>query len=200
MATPKSKKRIIISGILLGLGVISTSALHFLNDKNPMDNPTSCATAMIELEQKRRCGFVDLGYVRLTGVVKYIEENLGDGDLTVDIKPDPRFDYLRWYKGVETSHSKDGTIHVEIMPCERQFSDIESVLKKIVEQHKKGKIIRVAVEGRFAFDGVDHTPTGTWQRIEETKICLAGRDPGPTIGWTEVHPVYSVEILEILEP
>lgn len=143
---------------------------------------TDCATATVIFEQKKRCGFKDLGVLAtLKGEVIRIKTH-SDGDFSLDVIPDSGYEYLLFFGGQKNRNY----IHIEFMPCERVYADVAPLLE-IVEVGDKVKIT-----GRWAFDGVDHRGEPEDQLFR----CLEGREPDPNLGWVEIHPAYSIELLE----
>lgn len=154
----------------------------------------TCASAHVFFEQKKRCGFVDLGrLVTAEGCVRKTKIHT-DGDFSIDIIPDEDYQYLLDYEGRRTRRY----LHTEFMPCERTYSDVEAVLQKVATHHQSDEFdyrecsMRVRVTGRWAYDGVDHR--GEWR--DQLGNCLNGRGVDPAVGWTEIHPAYTVEIIE----
>lgn len=147
-----------------------------------------CAASQVIFEQKRRCGFLDLGeLVTVVGtVLKAATHN--DGDRSILVIPDMGYERLLFYKG----HLTRSQLHVEFMPCERLYTDVEVPLAEVLRRFEEEIPTRVRITGRWAYDGVDHR--GEWR--DQLGNCLGGREADPTVGWTEIHPAYSVEILE----
>lgn len=179
-----------ITGALVALAGAAGYLAHCVTGTPVPESPfgLSCAPAVAILEQKKRCGFADLGQlIEIEGtVIKSKFHN--DGDRSVDVIPDPEYGWVLWYGGFRNRDY----IHVEFMPCERTYVDVESVLGEVHRRYEEGTPTRVSILGRWAYDGVDHR--GDWETQLET--CLDGRAPDPTVGWTEIHPAYAVEILE----
>lgn len=182
-------------GILIALGLVSTYAAAKLGGTIAPESKwlMTCASSHVVLEQKKRCGFLDLGeLVTAEGVVIRTKIH-NDGDSSINIRLDPRSRWLLTYKGRKTRDY----LHVEFMPCERTYADVESVLVKVREHveaaQAKGEkpTMRVRITGRWAYDGVDHR--GKWK--DQIGNCIDGRDADPAVGWTEIHPAYTVEIL-----
>jgi hypothetical protein len=176
--------------VAVGLTVIATwFAAQWAKDDVPESAyGMSCAANMAILEQKKRCGFVDLGQmITITGQVKRSKTHK-DGDRSIDIYPDDEFEWVLYYKG----HSTRDYIHTEFTPCERSYEDVAAALEEVKTRWEAGEKLRVAITGRWAYDGVDHR--GEWR--EQLDKCLDGLDPDPSVGWLEIHPAYSVEVLD----
>lgn len=178
-----------ITAILVSLGVVGGYVAHMINSSPLPESKwgVSCAPAITILEQKKRCGFIDLGQ-QITVVGKVIRTKIhADGDFSVDIVPNPGYEWVLFYGG----YKNRGYLHVEFMPCERTYIDVESVLKEVSRRYNEGIYTEVSVTGRWAFDGVDHR--GKWE--DQLHNCLETRSPDPSVGWTEIHPAYSITIL-----
>lgn len=179
-----------IAGIGIALAVLSGWAVAYVQgDVAPKSKwGLTCAPAWAVFDQKKRCGFVDLGeLVTLEGTAIRTKTH-NDGDFSVNVIPDPFFERLLEYEGRRNREY----VHVEFMPCERTYVDVESVLQRVKARLDQGVSTRVRITGRWAFDGVDHN--GEWR--EQLEKCLSTRPPNPDIGWVEIHPAYSIEIIE----
>ena len=177
-------------GGLVVLGIASTWVASKLGGS---DTPMSflsvpCATAMVILDQKRRCGFVDLGRIVVAEGLVTRSKIHTDGDRSVTIIPDIQHRYLLKYK----DQSRRTHLKAEFMPCERDYADVEDVLIEVGRRMDAGIPTRVAIMGRWAYDGVDHR--GEFK--DNLDLCLEAREPDPAVGWTEIHPAYSIEILK----
>jgi len=182
-----------LKGGALGLALTILVVLGLINKDGIPESDTgmTCAANIAVLEQKKRCGFVDLGQmVTITGQVKRSKTHK-DGDRSIDIYPDDEFEWVLYYKGQSTR----SYIHAEFTPCERNYEDVAAALDEVMKRYSDGESLRVEITGRWAYDGVDHN--GEWR--EQLDKCLTGREPDPSIGWVEVHPAYSVRILEPLD-
>lgn len=188
--------RTYLIGVLVALGTASTYLAARIGGSEVPESLSgnSCASSHVVFEQKKRCGFLDLGeLVAVEGCLKSTKTH-SDGDQSVDVYPDPEFEHLLSYEGRRTRHY----LHNEFMPCERTYDDVEKVLAEIKAHtesdawDKAGCSMRVRVTGRWAYDGVDHR--GEWR--DQLGNCLNGRGADPAVGWTEIHPAYMVEILD----
>jgi len=150
-----------------------------------------CVDWFVVVEFKRGCGFVDLGQlVTAQGTVLDIGE-AEDGDFIVDLILDEPYRWLLYYGDRETSRNGNGSIHVEVMPCERRYADIAAQVAAVKAAVAAGGPVRLGVEGRWSFDGVEHLGL-----LEGIAQCAIGKDPDPSNGWTEIHPAYSLTVLE----
>jgi hypothetical protein len=184
-------------GILVAVGATSTYIAATISGQS-LKGPKSmlglqCASSHVVFEQKKRCGFVDMGeLVTVEGLVIKTKIHT-DGDSSINIRVDPGYERLLEYQGRKTRNY----LHVEFMPCEREYVDVEPILAKVRKHYEDSKAagvkptMRVRVTGRWAYDGVDHR--GKWR--DQLGNCLGGRGPDPDVGWTEIHPAYTVEIL-----
>lgn len=185
----KTFKKILIGG-LVAVSLVGTWLAAKLDGP---EAPTSeygltCAASQIIFEQKRRCGFEDMGeLVTVEGRVTKTRTH-PDGDRSVNVVPDPEFERLLYYKGRKTRNY----LHVEFMPCERIYTDVDTPLATVLLRYETGVPTRVRITGRWAYDGVDHR--GKWR--DQLGNCLGGRDADPDVGWTEIHPAYTIEIIE----
>ena len=187
-------------GILVALGVASTWIAAKLGGEVAPESKwlVECASSHVVFAQKKRCGFVDLGeLVTAEGCVIGTKTH-NDGDRSINIRPDKPFERLLYYQGRKTKNY----LHVEFMPCEREYVDVEAVLEEIMDHYNSEDYnraecsMRVRVTGRWAYDGVDHR--GVWR--DQLGNCLGGRGPDPDVGWTEIHPAYTVEVLNASYP
>jgi len=179
-----------IASILVALGTAGGFlAAHIQGDVIPDSNwGVSCAPAWAVFDAKKRCGFVDLGeLVAVSGRVKKTKIHQ-DGDFSLDIVPEPQYEWVLSYKG----QARRSYIHVEFMPCERTYADVEPVLQEVARRIAAGETVHVRVVGRWAYDGVDHN--GEWRK--QLSTCLETREPDPALGWTEIHPGYTIRIRE----
>lgn len=182
----QSWKRWIIGG-LVAMGVASSYAAGWVGGRKvpPSKWGMTCAGAQAILDQKRACGFLDLGkLVTVYGCVLRTHVH-NDGDFSINLKPDDPT--VLFYQGRLTRDY----LHAEFMPCERGFADVEQTLQTIAKEAGDGCAMRVRITGRLAYDGVDHR--GEWDG--QVAACLDGREPDPSVGWMEIHPAYAVEIL-----
>ena len=168
-------KHVAIAALVV-LGAAAGYALGPLRGQHPL---SSCAANMAILDQKRQCGFADLGPVTVVGTVRRTKHH-GDGDRSVDVIPDPAWAHVLAYKG----KTRRDYIHCEFTPCD-QYTEIVAVLDRV----RVGD--RVRITGRHAWDGVDHR--GPWR--DQAVKCLEGRGPDPELGWIEIHPAQSIELL-----
>jgi hypothetical protein len=177
-----------LAGVLVALGVAGGYLANFLLSPATSEGfqGLTCAPAWVVFEQKRRCGHVDLGWETITGTVIRTKIH-DDGDFSVNVVPDEQFEYLLYFEGLKNKEY----VHVEFMPCERLYLDVENVLQELATRHQQGETLRVEIEGRWSFDGVDHR--GDWR--EQLGNCLETRPPNPTLGWVEIHPAYRIRIL-----
>jgi hypothetical protein len=148
----------------------------------------TCAPSQVVFEQKRRCGFLDLGELATIEGKVIKTKTHTDGDRSVNVVPDPGFERLLYYKGRKTRDY----LHVEFMPCERIYTDVDTPLAEVLRRFKAGIPTRVRITGRWAYDGVDHR--GKWR--DQLGKCLGGREADPDVGWTAIHPAYTIEILD----
>lgn len=179
-----------LKGSAIGVALTILMVVAMINkDEIPeSESGMTCSANMAVLEQKKRCGFVDLGQlVTVTGQVRRSKTHK-DGDRSIDIYPDDEFEWTLYHKGKQNR----SYIHAEFTPCERRYDDVAAALDEVMERYEAGEKPRVAITGRWAFDGVDHN--GKWR--EQLDKCLSGREPDPSLGWVEIHPAYFVEILE----
>jgi hypothetical protein len=183
-------------GALVAVSAAATWLLAHIGGEGapPSISAMPCASSQVVFAQKKRCGFVDLGKLAtVEGCLKSTKTH-SDGDQSVDVYPDEEFQYLLTYEGRKTR----GYLHTEFMPCEREYADVDEQLKKIADHYesedwdKANCSMRVRVTGRWAYDGVDHR--GEWR--DQLGNCLNGRGADPAVGWTEIHPAYTAEVLE----
>jgi hypothetical protein len=186
----ESKWKRWIKGALVALAIGATWMLAKVSGDDVPDSAYSmnCAANMAALEQKKRCGFVDLGkMVTISGFVRRSKTHK-DGDRSIDIYPDPDQEWVLHYGGEKNRK----WIHAEFTPCERGYEDVARALKEVETRLAAGEKFRVLITGRWAYDGVDHR--GEWR--DQIDKCLDGREPDPKLGWIEIHPAYSVEVLD----
>lgn len=177
-----------IIGILVAIGIASTVVAARIGgtEAPPSVLMTTCSSAHVIFEQKKRCGFEDLGKL-VTVEGKVIKTHThADGDFSINVVPDEEYQYLLYYEGIRTREY----LHIEFMPCERMYKDVGKTLNKVTEYLAKGET-RVSITGRWAYDGVDHR--GNWR--DQLGNCLEGRESDSQVGWTEIHPAYTVKIL-----
>jgi hypothetical protein len=177
-----------LTGVLIAIAVGITWLVGNLSGGIPDSLlSTPCSSSVIVFEQKKRCGFLDLGQqVTAVGTVKSTRTHT-DGDQSLNIRLDPGYEQLLFYQGRKTRNY----LHVEFMPCERGYKDVNVVLEAVKQRFEAGEKIRVSITGRWAYDGVDHR--GKWR--DQLGRCLGGRKADPELGWTEIHPAYHIEIL-----
>lgn len=182
-----------ITGIAVAIAIASGWVASFVQgDVAPKSKwGLTCAPAWAVFDQKKRCGFVDLGQlVTLEGwAVRTKTHN--DGDFSINVYPFKEYQHLLEYKG----RRNKPYVHVEFMPCERTYSDVEPVLQEVKRRIDENILTYVRITGRWAYDGVDHN--GEWR--EQLDECLSSRPPDPEIGWLEIHPAYSIEILDLVD-
>lgn len=187
---PKLNWKHYLAGVLMAASIVATWVAAKVSGQEDPPSLTGmpCASSQIVFEQKRRCGFEDLGELatvegRVRGTTTH-----ADGDRSIDVVPDPGFERLLSYKG----HQNRDYLHVEFMPCERIYTDVDKPLAEVLSRFKESIPTRVRITGRWAYDGVDHR--GKWR--DQLDRCIGGREADPSVGWTEIHPAYTIEILD----
>ena len=155
-----------------------------------------CPIGSIILYGKRRCGFLDLGKnVEVVGTVVGVDPGGGDGDVCFNVITEPGYEWLRFYKGRDTTEGTPGTIHCEFMPCS-QFGEVYKKCTEVIDKYNAGQKVRVRIKGRWSYDGVH---TNNWKTdgltFKEVWACLLGHGTNEQDGWTEIHEAKEIEIL-----
>ena len=93
---------------------------------------------------KVRCGFEDLGELATIEGTVIKTRTHADGDRSINVVPDPEFQRLLYYKGRRTREY----LHVEFMPCERVYTDVETPLAEVLRRWDAKIPTRVRITGR----------------------------------------------------
>jgi hypothetical protein len=155
-----------------------------------------CPIGALILRGKRRCGFLDLGKdVEVVGELTAVDPGGGDGDVCFNVKTDPGYEWLRFYKGRDTSQGAPGELHCEFMPCS-QFGALKKKLDEVISRFNAGEKLRLRIKGRWSYDGVHTAAFGQdGLTFKEVWACLMGHAANETSGWCEIHPATDLEIL-----
>lgn len=136
---------------------------------------------------KHRTGFVDL-HRDVTAVGRVLSlRSSSDGDALLNIELDAEH---MWLTPPTGALAKYGHLHCELPPW------VRGPVRNVYATLRPGD--RVAVTGRWGFDGVhllpDHWPS--WLFPIEVLAALWRHQPNFRDGWFEIHPVTGIERLE----